>query len=87
VGRYLLISGYPVGLPLEVLIIIAMLRGGYRRFPTAFAFYHSQLVTTVVEMPLALENCTRMIDTSATVTPPRIGWTMLFCNSCLLPLY
>jgi hypothetical protein len=40
-----------VGLPLEVLIIAALVRGPYRRFPILFAYTIVTFLTTVVEIP------------------------------------
>lgn len=48
------VVGWVIGLPLEVLIITALLRGGYRRFPFVFAYIVIDLITTIVEMPAAL---------------------------------
>jgi hypothetical protein len=46
------ICSYLVGLPLEVLIIAALLRGGYRRFPFVFAYAIASFLATTVELPL-----------------------------------
>ena len=43
--------GWLIGLPLELLIIAALLRGGYRRFPLVFAYALALFLTTVVEIP------------------------------------
>jgi hypothetical protein len=48
------VAGWVLGLPLEVLIITALLRGGYRRFPFVFLYIVSDLLTTLLEMPAAL---------------------------------
>jgi hypothetical protein len=48
------VAGWAFGLPLEVLIIVALLRGGYRRFPFIFAYIVCDFVTTVLEMPAGL---------------------------------
>lgn len=48
------VVGWALGLPLEVLIITALLRGGYRRFLFIFVYIVTDLLTTVVEMPAAL---------------------------------
>ena len=48
------IAGYVVGLPLELLIIAALLHGGYRRFPGVFAYVIAEFLSTVIEMPQAL---------------------------------
>ncbi|MGO9254881.1 MAG: hypothetical protein ACLQU1_01050 [Bryobacteraceae bacterium] len=47
-------AGYVVGLPLELLVIAALLHGGYRQFPLVFAYIIAEFLTTVIEMPLAL---------------------------------
>ena len=43
-----------IGLPLQVLIIGTLLRGGYRRFPFLFAYMVGDFLTTVVEVPSAV---------------------------------
>lgn len=48
------IAGYVVGLPLELLIVAAMLHGGFRQFPAIFAYVVAEFLTTVIEMPQAL---------------------------------
>lgn len=45
-----------VGLPLQVLIVAALLRGAWRRFPLVMAFSVVELVTSVVQAPSALES-------------------------------
>jgi hypothetical protein len=45
------LCGVVIGLPLELLIIAALLRGGYRRFPLVFAYTVADFLTTVVELP------------------------------------
>jgi len=45
------LCGVVIGLPLELLIIAALLRGGYRRFPLVFAYTIADFLTTVVELP------------------------------------
>src|SRR5688572_2246505 len=45
---------YVVGIPLELLAISAMLRGGYRRYPFVFAYVVALFLTTIVEMPTSL---------------------------------
>jgi len=50
----LAIAGYLVGLPLELLVIAALLNGAYRQFPTVFAYVVAEFLTTVIEIPLAL---------------------------------
>jgi hypothetical protein len=48
------IAGWAFGLPLEILIISALLRGSYRRFPFIFAYIVIDFITTVLEMPAEL---------------------------------
>lgn len=45
---------YLVGLPLELLTIAAMLRGGFKRYPFVFAYIVTFFLTTVVEMPTSV---------------------------------
>jgi len=46
--------GLVVGIPLQLLIIGTLLRGGYRRFPFIFAYIIGDFLTTVVEVPSAV---------------------------------
>jgi hypothetical protein len=46
--------GLAVGLPLQILVISALLRGAYRRFPFLFAYILGDFLTTVVEVPSAV---------------------------------
>lgn len=48
------VCSYLVGLPLELLTIAAMLRGGYKRYPLVFTYVIIFFLTTVVEMPSAV---------------------------------
>jgi hypothetical protein len=51
----ILLCGVVVGLPLQLLIIAALLRGGhYRRFPPIFVYMIGDFLTTVVELPSAV---------------------------------
>jgi hypothetical protein len=45
--------GLLIGLPLEIMVIAALLRGGYRRFPLIFVYAILNLLATVVEIPPA----------------------------------
>ena len=45
------VCGYAVGLPLELLIIAALVRGPYKRFPILFAYTIVNFLSTVVEIP------------------------------------
>jgi len=44
-----------IGLPLQVLVVAALLRGAWRRFPLLLAFSAVELVSAVVQAPSALE--------------------------------
>ena len=48
------ICGLVIGLPLELLIIAILVRGGYRRFPFILAYTIADFLATVVELPSAL---------------------------------
>lgn len=48
------IAGYVVGLPLELLVIAALLHRGYRQYPAALAYIVAEFLSTFIEMPLAL---------------------------------
>jgi len=48
------LCGLVIGLPLQLLIIGALLRGSYRRFPFLFAYMVGDFLTTVVEVPSAV---------------------------------
>ena len=48
------LCGLMIGLPLQILIIGTLLRGGYRRFPFLFAYVVGDFMTTVVEVPSAV---------------------------------
>jgi len=48
------LCGWLIGLPLQLLIIGTLLRGGYRRFPFLFAYVVGDFLTTVVEIPSAM---------------------------------
>jgi hypothetical protein len=45
------ICGWLVGIPLELLILAALLRGGYRRYPFIFLYALGEFLTTVAEAP------------------------------------
>src|ERR1041385_4407593 len=49
------IAGWAIGLPLELLIIAALLRGGYRRFPFLFLYTIVDFLIAVLEIPPALD--------------------------------
>jgi len=45
------ISGLAIGVPLELMIIARLLRGGYRKFPLVFVYSILNFLATVVEFP------------------------------------
>ena len=49
------ILGYLLGLVLELLVIAALVRGPYRKFPAVFAYILAEFFSTVIEMPLGVE--------------------------------
>ena len=49
------LCGLVIGLPLQLLVIGTLLRGGYRRFPFLFAYVVGDFLTTVVEVPSAVD--------------------------------
>lgn len=64
------LCSYLVGLPLELLTIAAMLRGGFKRYPFVFAYVVIFFLTTVVEMPTSVSYYyLRMI---LPITSPRV---------------
>ena len=46
------VCNYLIGVPLELLIIAALLRGAYRRFPFIFVYIIAYFLTTVAEIPV-----------------------------------
>jgi hypothetical protein len=50
----ILLCGLVMGLALQLLIIGALLRGGYRRFPFLFAYVIGDFLTTAVEVPSSM---------------------------------
>src|SRR5262249_17474100 len=61
-----------VALPLELMVVAALLRGGYRRFPFLFAYAVTDLLTTVMEIPPAID---RALDIQRTVNRlPELYW-------------
>jgi hypothetical protein len=50
------VCGWLAGVPLEILLVAALLRGAYRRFPFLFAYASANLVTTLVDIPANLNS-------------------------------
>jgi hypothetical protein len=49
------IIGYIVAFPLELLVIAALTRGAYRKFPAVFAYAIANFFSTVIELPLRVD--------------------------------
>jgi hypothetical protein len=56
--QVLQVCAYLVGLPLQVLIIVALLRGEYRRYPFIFIYAVADLLTTILVIPYAIPYAT-----------------------------
>ena len=57
IERFLLqVLGWAVGLPLEVLVIVALLQGAYRRYPIVFLYVLVNFVTTLVDIPIQTQS-------------------------------
>lgn len=54
------ICNYLIALPLELLIVAALLRGAYRRYPVIFAYMIAYFLTTVVETPVNIASYERI---------------------------
>jgi hypothetical protein len=52
-------AGYVVGLSLELLIVAALLQGGYKQYPFVFAYIVADLITTVIEIQPSLVYASR----------------------------
>jgi hypothetical protein len=50
------VCGWAIGIPLEILVIAALLRGGYRRYPVVFAYLLAIFVTTLVDIPIRMQS-------------------------------
>src|ERR1043166_7512834 len=48
------IGFYAVGIPLELMAISAILRGGLKHYPLVFAYAIALFLTTIIEMPSSL---------------------------------
>jgi len=56
--QVLQVCAYLVGLPLELLVIAALLRGEYRRYPFIFIYAVADLLTTILEIQPAITSYT-----------------------------
>jgi len=71
--------GWLVGIPLEFLVVAALIRGPYRQFPLVFLFAATNLVTTLVEIPPYVQYFVSG-DASVWSHAARIYWV----NECIL---
>jgi len=57
IERFVLqVCGWAVGIPLEILVLVALLRGGYRRYPVVFFYLIAIFVTTLVDIPIRAQS-------------------------------
>jgi hypothetical protein len=57
IARFVIqVFGWAVGIPLEMLVILALLRGGYRRYPVVFGYLIVDFVTTLVDIPIGAQS-------------------------------
>ncbi len=53
IERFVLqVLGWAIGIPLEILVILALFRGGYRRYPVVFLYVLVNFATTLVDIPI-----------------------------------
>jgi hypothetical protein len=50
------VCGWLIVIPLEILVIVALLRGGYRRYPIVFLYVIVNFVTTLVDIPISTQS-------------------------------
>ena len=50
------VCGWLVGVPLQFLLVAALLRGAYRQFPFVFAYAVANLLTTAIEVPTNIDS-------------------------------
>jgi hypothetical protein len=50
------VCGWAVGIPLEILVIVALLRNGHRRYPVVFLYLLVNFVTTLVDIPFGTQS-------------------------------
>ena len=57
IARFIIqVCGWAIGIPLEILVIVAMLHGGYRKYPVVFLFLLVNFVTTLVDIPIGAQS-------------------------------
>lgn len=69
--QVLQVAAYLVGLPLEIMVIAALLRGEYRRYPFIFLYAVIDLLTTILEIQPALAY-------SSGTPEAKIRWAWMF---------
>ena len=67
------VCGWALGLPLELLVVSVLLRGGYRRFPLLFIYTIASFLTTVIEIPFVIFY-RRTGDPQALAKAARVYW-------------
>jgi hypothetical protein len=50
------VCGWAVGIPLEILVILALVRNGYRRYPIVFLYLLVVFVTTLLDIPIGTQS-------------------------------
>jgi hypothetical protein len=50
------VFGWAIGIPLEILVILALLHGAYRRYPVVFLYLLVNFATTLVEIPINIQS-------------------------------
>jgi len=50
------VCGWAVGIPLEILAIIALLHYGYRRYPVVFLYLLANFISTVADIPVGIQS-------------------------------
>lgn len=75
------VCGWLVGIPLELLVVAALIRGPYRQFPLVFLYAAASLVTTSVEIPPYVQYFVTG-DASVWSHAARTYWV----NECILQL-
>src|ERR1035438_917942 len=73
-GFALQVCGWLAGVPLEFLLVAALLRGGYRRFPFVFAYASASLVTTLVGIPANVDYVLHRSDPQVSQHFAKIYW-------------
>jgi hypothetical protein len=67
------VCGWLIGIPLEILVIHALFRGPYRRYPMVFVYVLASLVTTLLEVPFNIQSW-RAGDSGSRLLAAKIYW-------------